>query len=154
MPAEVSGIPERPTRVEGFCVDRSGLVLMVRRGGEQEWIYPGGRPEVGETPTETLSREVAEEACATVLSHRYLGCYRLIEFNGSEEVRTDYEAVFGARVLVHAWEPRFETVDRTLVAREAVLDTLYYDPEAEPLVRTFLEYALPVTLALPHPRTD
>lgn len=49
--------------------DDSGRLLMIRRGQEPAlgaWSLPGGRVEPGETDTEAVVREVAEETGLTV----------------------------------------------------------------------------------------
>ena len=42
--------------------NRAGELLLVRRIDDGNWELPGGRVEVGETASTTLSREVAEES--------------------------------------------------------------------------------------------
>ncbi|MDL5352731.1 NUDIX domain-containing protein [Microbacterium sp. zg-YB36] len=42
-------------------VDDDGRLLLVRKAGTTAFMQPGGKPEPGETPSETLSRELAEE---------------------------------------------------------------------------------------------
>ncbi|WP_369622516.1 NUDIX hydrolase, partial [Pseudoalteromonas distincta] len=38
-----------------------GRLLLVRKAGTTAFMQPGGKPEAGETPAETLARELAEE---------------------------------------------------------------------------------------------
>ncbi|WP_307220149.1 NUDIX domain-containing protein [Microbacterium sp. SORGH_AS_0888] len=42
-------------------VDERGLTLVVRKHGASVFQQPGGKPDPGETPVETVRREVAEE---------------------------------------------------------------------------------------------
>jgi 8-oxo-dGTP diphosphatase len=42
-------------------VDADDRLLLVRKAGTTAFMQPGGKPEAGETPAETLSRELAEE---------------------------------------------------------------------------------------------
>ncbi|MBX9470491.1 NUDIX hydrolase [Microcella sp.] len=44
-----------------LAVDDAGRLLVVRKRGTQVWMQPGGKPEPGETPAETLARELHEE---------------------------------------------------------------------------------------------
>ncbi|MFW0788039.1 NUDIX hydrolase [Gordonia sp. CPCC 205333] len=41
----------------------SGAVLTVRKRGTQRFMFPGGKPESGETALETAIRECGEELC-------------------------------------------------------------------------------------------
>ncbi|GAC70870.1 NUDIX hydrolase [Gordonia soli] len=41
--------------------DADGRVLTVRKRGTRAFMFPGGKPEVGETAADTAVREVAEE---------------------------------------------------------------------------------------------
>ncbi|MCP2635446.1 NUDIX domain-containing protein [Microbacterium sp. HD4P20] len=42
-------------------LDDRGRLLLVRKAGTTAFMQPGGKPEPGETASETLSRELAEE---------------------------------------------------------------------------------------------
>ena len=42
-------------------VDDEGRVLVVRKHGTVRFMQPGGKPEAGETPAQTLIRELHEE---------------------------------------------------------------------------------------------
>ncbi len=44
-----------------LAVDDDGRLLVVRKRGTEIWMQPGGKPEPGETPAETLARELHEE---------------------------------------------------------------------------------------------
>jgi len=45
----------------GVLVDENGYALVVRKRGAAVFQQPGGKPDPGETPLETLVREVREE---------------------------------------------------------------------------------------------
>lgn len=44
-----------------MIVDADARLLLVRKAGTTAFMQPGGKPEVGESPAETLSRELHEE---------------------------------------------------------------------------------------------
>lgn len=48
-----------PVSVKGVVV-RDGLVMLLKNERD-EWELPGGRIEIGETPTQCVAREIAEE---------------------------------------------------------------------------------------------
>lgn len=56
--------------VVGAVVVRDGTVLAAQRGAEMVlaglWEFPGGKIEAGETPQQSLARELCEELLCTV----------------------------------------------------------------------------------------
>ena len=54
--------PPRRIHVSAAVItDADGRLLLVRKAGTTAFMQPGGKPEAGETPAETLARELAEE---------------------------------------------------------------------------------------------
>lgn len=54
--------PPRRIHVSAAVIlDDQGRLLVVRKAGTTAFMQPGGKPEAGESPAETLSRELAEE---------------------------------------------------------------------------------------------
>lgn len=88
-----------------------------------------------------MIREVQEEACVTVLSHEFAGCYRIAELDGDVETSVNFEWAYWARVRVDEWQPEHEVAERTLVPMACVLSRLHFDPATEPVVTAFLACA-------------
>jgi 8-oxo-dGTP diphosphatase len=66
--------------VGGIVHDRSGRLLLIRRGQEPSrglWSVPGGRVEPGETLAEAVEREVLEETGLRVRAGREVGRIRI-----------------------------------------------------------------------------
>lgn len=53
--------PRRIHVSAAVITDAEGRLLLVRKAGTTAFMQPGGKPEPGETPAETLARELAEE---------------------------------------------------------------------------------------------
>lgn len=101
----------RVTQVSGACVTSAGKLLLVSEDGSS-WTLPGGRPEAGESPEDTLRREVFEEACGLVTRCRYLGAQRVDD--PSLDVPY-FQLRFWARVDLQTFRPHHEMRHRTCV---------------------------------------
>ncbi|WP_316311915.1 NUDIX hydrolase, partial [Clavibacter michiganensis] len=53
--------PRRIRVSAAVITDADGRLLVVRKAGTTAFMQPGGKPEPGEHPAETLARELAEE---------------------------------------------------------------------------------------------
>lgn len=75
------------TAVGAITTDSDGKVLLLVRGkdpGRGLFGLPGGFVDPGETAEEAMLREVMEETCLTVTSHRYLASFpNQYEFGGA-----------------------------------------------------------------------
>lgn len=70
---------EKYTQVSGYIFNEKNQLLIVKNG--KTWTIPGGHPEAGEVPTETLKREIMEESCITINDINYLGAVEVVENN-------------------------------------------------------------------------
>jgi 8-oxo-dGTP pyrophosphatase MutT (NUDIX family) len=113
------------TQALGLCFTADRLVVMVTWDGVR-WTFPGGTVEPGETLAQTLVREVAEEACARVVRHRYLACQHIADPCNPDGRPSYYQTRWWARVELDPWRPRHEMTGRRLVIPDQVLPTLYW----------------------------
>ncbi|WP_037656380.1 NUDIX domain-containing protein [Streptomyces griseofuscus] len=86
--------------VTAFVRDERGFLLLERRSDNGRWGMPGGVQEIGETISQTVVREVAEETGVTVEVTGLVGIFtdpgHVIEFSDGE-VRQEFSLCFRAR---------------------------------------------------------
>ena len=72
---------------KGICLKGKTILLKQDRDGTQEWALPGGKIELGETPMETVKRELKEELGKNckLLDKRPIGVYSF-QFKGDEDL--------------------------------------------------------------------
>ncbi len=76
------------------AVFRGGKILLVRERVDGGWCMPGGWADVGDTPSETVEREVLEECGLRVRAARLAGVYDANRAEGELEVMHAYDLVF------------------------------------------------------------
>ncbi len=57
----------------GAIIIKDRKFMVVKKKGLEDYIMPGGKPEDGETPAETLKRELREELNASVKTFSHFG---------------------------------------------------------------------------------
>ena len=124
-------------QASAICFTETGRIVLVEDEATAERMLPGGHPEASETPQETLTREVWEEACAVVQKSVYLGVQQV---NDGEQ--RYYQMRFWARVKLEPFVPHFETSRRLLVDPEDVISTLNWSTPK--LARAMFDAALKV----------
>jgi 8-oxo-dGTP diphosphatase len=78
--------------VSAVCVfDEAGRLLTVRKRGTDRFMHPGGKPEPGETPAQTASRELLEEVGIAIAPEELLPMGVWIAA-AANEAATDIEA--------------------------------------------------------------
>lgn len=115
---------------------------MLVSGRDDWWNLPGGTIEEGETPEETLVREVSEEACARVVEYKYIGCQRVDDPQSPEALTMHYQTRFWAKVELDEFEPLHEIVERKLIKPNEFLASLSWG--SAPTAKIILDEGLKV----------
>jgi ADP-ribose pyrophosphatase YjhB (NUDIX family) len=118
---------DETTQALGVCFTGDHRIVLVTWNGA-DWSLPGGSPEPGEELEQALAREVREEACARVITSRYIGCQRVEELDGDRLAY--YQSRFWARVELDEFQPEHEMTARRLVAPEEFCATLFWGAES------------------------
>lgn len=138
--AQPEGTPHGAT---GICVTDLGEVVLVSDDGVR-WGFPGGRTEPGETWIETLHREMAEEACASVVRARLIGWGRGECLTGHERGTVLVRSMWNATVELDEWDPQFEISHRRVCAPDQAHRLLHMEPGMDPIyLRQLKEAGLP-----------
>ncbi|WP_293787347.1 NUDIX domain-containing protein [uncultured Aeromicrobium sp.] len=128
-----------------IILDAEGRALMVRKQGTATFMQPGGKPEPGERPVDTIRRELSEELRLELAEEdvEYLGAFESAAANEpGHRVRAD-------AFRVHAVAP--------LVERAAEIAELRWigpgDLDTVPVAPLSTEYLLPLAWD-PHHRRE
>lgn len=81
-------MPERPIPAVKGIISRGEEVLLLKQdlGGDLLWTIPGGRMNFGETPEETLRREIREEVRLDIDIREFLQTYSFFFKGGEKQV--------------------------------------------------------------------
>lgn len=89
-----------------LVVNGAGEILLQRRRDTGQWALPGGKQELGETPSQCAVRECEEETGILAEITGFLGVYsdpaHLVEYLSDGEVRQEYEVSFLGRPIAGA----------------------------------------------------
>lgn len=107
-PPDPRAYPDRPYLAVSAAIIRDGRVLVARRARGPAlgiWTLPGGVVEAGETLSEALVREVAEETAMTVEPVAFAGHREVVVRDGGGRVSRHFVILcFASRWI--AGEPR------------------------------------------------
>ena len=110
------------TQVSGYLYSDRGVVLAAYEDGR--YAIPGGHPREGESPLDTLRREVLEEVCVLISSRPapvLLGGVLWL----AEGKPQAWQLRYSAKVAnMHPFERKFETVGRVVAPKAEVLRML------------------------------
>lgn len=119
--------------------DEDGRVLVVRKQGTTKFMQPGGKPEAGENPAQTLTRELDEELGLKVDDAQLRPLGRFVSAAANEP---------GHRVIADAFALTIEAGTVTVQAELAELRWITpADVDRLPLAPLSLEHLLPLAWA-------
>ena len=76
-------------------VNNSEQILLQRRRDTGQWALPGGKQDLGETPSQCAVRECEEETGVRVRVTGFLGVYsdpaHIVEYTSNGEIRQEFE---------------------------------------------------------------
>lgn len=117
-------------------VDDEGRVLVVRKHGTTRFMQPGGKPEPGETPAQTLIRELQEELGLELLETQLRPLGRFVSAAANEP---------GHRVVADAFAASIDSAGLRVQAELAELRWITpAEAETLPLAPLSVEHLLPL----------
>lgn len=102
--------------VTGVVRDADGRLLLVRKRGTQRFMLPGGKGEPGETPIQTLARELFEELGCRLASAEPFGVFEAVAANEPDH-----------RVRGHV---HLATIDGAVTPTAEIEEIRWIDPHA------------------------
>ena len=99
------------TQVYGICFDNHGGILVIDEKGTGAWKIAGGTPEEGETPEQTLIRELLEEADVELAELLPVGVQKVEElFPDKDHPKVYYQWRFAGKIAkLHPQTPDPDT---------------------------------------------
>jgi ADP-ribose pyrophosphatase YjhB (NUDIX family) len=125
-----------------IVVNDQGEILMIRRTDNDNWAVPGGGMDLGESITDTATRETREEtgiACEiTGLVGIYTNPRHVIRYTSNDEVRQEFSIVFAARPVGGELRPSSESSDPQWVS-PATVPSLRMHPSMRQRIQHYLD---------------
>lgn len=99
------------TQVYGVCFNNNDEILVIDEKGNGTWKIIGGTPETGETPEQTLNRELMEEAGVELSELLPIGVQKVEEFfPDKDHPKVYYQWRFAGRIAkLHPQTPDPDT---------------------------------------------
>jgi ADP-ribose pyrophosphatase YjhB (NUDIX family) len=116
------------TQVSGVCFNTKGEILLLRQTNtpNHRWNIPGGHPEAGESPSETLMREVYEEVTVVIGIHELIGYQEVLGDTNSPYYQLRY-ATLVKTIEKQQIDPDKGTIhERLFVPPERAMDYITY----------------------------
>ena len=116
-------------QASGVCFIEGGSIILVNDG--KNWQLPGGAPEEDELLSETLIREIREEACLKIIDYEYIGCIKSERLTpvSEHEMPVFYKARFWVRAEKETFDPKFEIIERTEVHPNQLISMLSWNAQ-------------------------
>lgn len=106
------------TQVSGYIFNDDNDLLIVKVG--KNWTIPGGHPEEGENPLDTLNREIIEEANIKIKDSEFMG---YVEVTPEHDEAIHYQLRYKAKVdSVDDFKDDFESTERKFVKTSELKD--------------------------------
>jgi ADP-ribose pyrophosphatase YjhB (NUDIX family) len=91
------------------AVVRDGKILLVQERSDGRWCMPGGWADVGDRPSEVVTREVWEESGFQVIARKVIGIYDANRSGQPLEFYHAYKIVFLCDITDGQARPSYET---------------------------------------------
>lgn len=119
-----------------------GQLLMIHRTDNDNWAFPGGAMDLGESLVDTAVREVKEETGIDCEVTGLVGIYtdpkHVILYTSDGEARQEFSVLFTARAVSGVPTPSSESRQVVWVERERLLD-LQMDRSMRQRIEHYLE---------------